>query len=88
MRGILKDFEICVIRIFTMKIEKLYLRDNISVCPGAFLLLRGRAPAQLRGNFGWRKGRTAGSWILCILPFPIREVQFTSARENYIVFCT
>jgi hypothetical protein len=32
-----------------MKIEKFQLRDN-SVCAGAFHLLLGRAPAQLRGN--------------------------------------
>jgi hypothetical protein len=33
-----------------MKIEKFQLRGNNSVCTGAFRLLRGRAPAQLRGN--------------------------------------
>jgi hypothetical protein len=33
-----------------MKPEKFHLRDNDSVCAGAFQLLRGRAPAQLRGN--------------------------------------
>jgi hypothetical protein len=33
-----------------MKIEKCQLRGNNSVCVGAFQLLRGRAPAQLRGN--------------------------------------
>jgi hypothetical protein len=31
---------------------KLQLRGNNSVCAGAFQLLRGRAPAQLRGNIG------------------------------------
>jgi hypothetical protein len=36
-------FLICVIR-------KFQLRGNNSVCAGAFQLLRGRAPAQLRGN--------------------------------------
>jgi hypothetical protein len=39
-----------VIRIFTMKIENFQLRDNNFVCARAFQLLRGRAPAQLRGN--------------------------------------
>jgi hypothetical protein len=43
-------FVICVIRIFTMKIEKFQLRGNSSVCAGEFQLLRGRAHAQLRGN--------------------------------------
>jgi hypothetical protein len=38
-----------MIRIFAMKIEKFQLRDNNSVCVGAFQLLRGHAPAQLRG---------------------------------------
>jgi hypothetical protein len=33
-----------------MKIEKIQLRGNNSVCAGAFQLLRGRATAQLRGN--------------------------------------
>jgi hypothetical protein len=35
-----------------MKTEKFQLRGNNSVCEGAFHLLRGRAPAQLRGNIG------------------------------------
>jgi hypothetical protein len=43
-------FVICVIRVFTMKIENFQLRGNNSVCAGAFHLLRGRAPAQLRGD--------------------------------------
>jgi hypothetical protein len=43
-------FVICILRIFTMKIEKFQLRDNNSVCAGIFELLRGRAPAQRRGN--------------------------------------
>jgi hypothetical protein len=33
-----------------MKTEKFQLRGNNSVCAGAFLLLRGRVLAQLRGN--------------------------------------
>jgi hypothetical protein len=33
-----------------MKIEKLQLRGNNSVCAVAFQLLRGRASAQFRGN--------------------------------------
>jgi hypothetical protein len=33
-----------------MKFEEFQLRGNNSVCVGAFQLLRGRAPAQLRGN--------------------------------------
>jgi hypothetical protein len=33
-----------------MKVEKYQLRCNNSVCAEAFPLLRGRAPAQLRGN--------------------------------------
>jgi hypothetical protein len=33
-----------------MKIETYQLRDNNSVCAGAYQLPRGRAPAQLRGN--------------------------------------
>jgi hypothetical protein len=33
-----------------MKIEKFQLRGNNSLCAGTFQLLRGRAPAQLRGN--------------------------------------
>jgi hypothetical protein len=43
-------FVICIIRIFTKKIENLKLRGNNSVCAGPFQLLCGRAPAQLRGN--------------------------------------
>jgi hypothetical protein len=43
-------FVICVIRIFTMKIKTFQLRGNNSVCAVEFQLLRGRAPAQLRGN--------------------------------------
>jgi hypothetical protein len=43
-------FVICIIRLFTMKTEKFQLRSNNSVCAGAFQLLRGRAPSQLRGN--------------------------------------
>jgi hypothetical protein len=35
-----------------MKIEKFELRGDNSVCAGAFQLLRGRAPAQFRGNIG------------------------------------
>jgi hypothetical protein len=33
-----------------MKIEKLQLRGNNSVCAEVFQLLRSSAPAQLRGN--------------------------------------
>jgi hypothetical protein len=33
-----------------MKIEKLHLCGSNSVCAGVFQLLRGRTPAQLRGN--------------------------------------
>jgi hypothetical protein len=33
-----------------MKIEKIQLRGNNSVCAEEFQLLRGRAPAQIRGN--------------------------------------
>jgi hypothetical protein len=33
-----------------MKTEKFQLCGNNSVCAVAFQLLRGRAPAQLRGN--------------------------------------
>jgi hypothetical protein len=33
-----------------MKIEKLQLSGNNSVCAVAIQLLRGRVPAQLRGN--------------------------------------
>jgi hypothetical protein len=33
-----------------MKTEKFQLRGKHSVCVGAFQLLRGCAPAQLRGN--------------------------------------
>jgi hypothetical protein len=33
-----------------MKAAKFQLRGKNSVCVGAFQLLRGRAPAQLRGN--------------------------------------
>jgi hypothetical protein len=40
-----------------MKTEKFQLRGNNSVCAGAFQLLRGRAPAQLRGNIGSIKQR-------------------------------
>jgi hypothetical protein len=35
-----------------MKTEKFQLRGNKSVCAGIFQILRGRAPAQLRGNTG------------------------------------
>jgi hypothetical protein len=33
-----------------MKTEKFQLHGNNSLCAAAFQLLRGRAPAQLRGN--------------------------------------
>jgi hypothetical protein len=33
-----------------MKTEKFQLRGNNSDCAGAFQLLRGRVPAQLRGT--------------------------------------
>jgi hypothetical protein len=36
-----------------MKIEKFQLRGNNLVWAGAFQLLRGRAPAQLRGNIAY-----------------------------------
>jgi hypothetical protein len=45
-----KIFLICIIRIFTTKIENFRLRSNNLVCAGAFQLLRSRAPAQLRGS--------------------------------------
>jgi hypothetical protein len=48
----LKVFVICIIRIFTIKIDKSQLRGNNSVCAGALQLMRGRAPAQLRRNIG------------------------------------
>jgi hypothetical protein len=44
---------ICIIRILTMKTEKSQLRGKNSVCAGAFELLRGYAPAQLRGNIDY-----------------------------------
>jgi hypothetical protein len=38
-----------------MKIKKIQLRGNNPFCAGTFQLLRGRAPAQLRGNIGgWK----------------------------------
>jgi hypothetical protein len=43
-------FVMCIIILFTMKIEKFQLRGNNSVCAGAFQLLGGCAPVQLRGN--------------------------------------
>jgi hypothetical protein len=43
-----------------MKIEKFQLRGNNSVCTGASQLLRGCAPAQLRGKIG--------HYMLCSLP--------------------
>jgi hypothetical protein len=51
LRGTLKVlFVIQIIRIFTMKFEKLHLHGNNSMCAGTFQLLRERARAQLRGN--------------------------------------
>jgi hypothetical protein len=46
-----------------MKVEKFQLRDNNSVCAGAFQLLCGRASAQLRGNIvpNLRSGPKSGS---------------------------
>jgi hypothetical protein len=35
-----------------MKIEQFQLRGNNSMYAGAFQLMRGRAPARLRGNIG------------------------------------
>jgi hypothetical protein len=35
-----------------MKTGKLQLRGNNSVCAGELQLLRGRVPAQVRGNIG------------------------------------
>jgi hypothetical protein len=59
-------FIICIIRIFTMKIEKFQLRGNNSVCVGAFQLLRDRAPTQLRGNNEWHVSqRTSCSVTIC-----------------------
>jgi hypothetical protein len=43
-------FVIGIIRIFTMKMEQFQQRGSNSVCPGAFQLLRGHAPMQLRGK--------------------------------------
>jgi hypothetical protein len=37
-------------RIFATQIEEFLLRGNNLVCAVAFQLLRGRAPAQLKGN--------------------------------------
>jgi hypothetical protein len=45
-----KFLVICIMRKFTIKIEKFELRGNNSVWAGAFQLLRGRAPAQFRGS--------------------------------------
>jgi hypothetical protein len=59
-------FVICIIRIFTMKTEKFQLRGNNSVYAGAFQLLRGCAPAQLRGNVerDYTTGQTAEApWL-------------------------
>jgi hypothetical protein len=50
-----KFFVIRIIRILTMKTEKFQRRGNNSVCAEAFQLLRGRPPAQLRGNSGCRQ---------------------------------
>jgi hypothetical protein len=38
-----------------MKTENFQLRGNNSACTGAFQLLRGRAPAQVRRNNDWCK---------------------------------
>jgi hypothetical protein len=38
-----------------MKIKKFQLRGNSSVYAGAFQLLRGRAPAHLRGNIAYKQ---------------------------------
>jgi hypothetical protein len=46
-------FVICMI-IFTTKMEKFQLCGSNSVCAGVVQLLRGRAPAHLRGNIGTR----------------------------------
>jgi hypothetical protein len=43
-------FVICIIRIFTMKIEEFQLCSNNSVCTEAFQLLGSHASVQLRGN--------------------------------------
>jgi hypothetical protein len=54
LRGTSKFFfALCIIKIFTMKIEKFQLRGNNSVCAWAFQLPHGRAPLQLRGNNGY-----------------------------------
>jgi hypothetical protein len=43
-----------------MKMDKLQLRGNNSVCAGAFQLLLGRAPAHLRGNIDHNTVRGLG----------------------------
>jgi hypothetical protein len=65
LRGTLKVFLICIIIIFTLKIEKFQLRSNNSVCAGVFRLLRGRAPAHLRGNIACLRSLFGGQrdWI-------------------------
>jgi hypothetical protein len=45
-----------------MKIEKFQLHGKTSVCVGAFQLLSGRAPAQLRGNIAHGVEFLSSSW--------------------------
>jgi hypothetical protein len=40
-----------------MKTEQFQLRNNNSMCAGAFQLLCGRAPAQLRGNIACKNAQ-------------------------------
>jgi hypothetical protein len=65
-----KFFVICII-IFAMKIEKFQLRGNNSMCAEAFQLLRGRAPAQLRGNIGGMPSACGARCLVHVLSIDI-----------------
>jgi hypothetical protein len=52
-----------------MKFEKFQQRGNNSVCGGAFQILRGRAPAQLRGNID---GST--KWFVSVLQCNVKPL--------------
>jgi hypothetical protein len=73
-----------------MKVETYQLHGNNSMCAGTFQLLRGRAPAQLRGNIdsifcvtGKAYIRKAGIMISTGLRFTFLRL----TNQNYEIIC-
>jgi hypothetical protein len=65
-----------------MKIEKFQRRGNNSVCAGAFRLLRGCAPAQLRGNIASSATKKYGTGVF----LPIKGAGDGKPQEYFSIF--